>query len=75
MYIALAKKLKLDLEQFNQQRNSEEVNTAIEKDKELAEKLGIRGTPFFFMNGETFSGTVPLSTMENVLNSALSEQA
>ncbi|MBH8560798.1 DsbA family protein [Nostoc sp. CENA67] len=75
LYIALSKKLKLDLEQFNQQRNSEEVNTAIEKDKELAEKLGIRGTPFFFINGETLSGAVPLSKLESVLAHALSEQA
>ncbi|MCF2146385.1 thioredoxin domain-containing protein [Desmonostoc muscorum LEGE 12446] len=74
LYIALAKKLKLDLEQFNQERNSEEVNTAIEKDKQLAEKLGIRGTPFFFINGETFSGAVPLSKLESVLNHTLSEQ-
>ncbi len=69
LYINTAKKLKLDLSQFNEQRNSEEVNAVIKKDKELAEKLGIKGTPFFFINGETFSGAVPLSKMESVLSS------
>ncbi|MEH1835804.1 MAG: thioredoxin domain-containing protein [Nostoc sp.] len=69
LYINIAKNLKLDLSQFKQQRNSAEVNAVIEKDKQLAQKLGIRGTPFFFINGETFSGAVPLSKMESVLSS------
>ena len=67
LYVDIAKNLKLDLSLFNQQRNSEEVDAVIEKDKELALKLGIGGTPFFFINGETFSGAVPLSEIENVL--------
>ncbi|WP_375497890.1 DsbA family protein [uncultured Nostoc sp.] len=68
LYVDIAKNLKLDLSQFNQQRNSAEVNAAIAKDQQLAEKLGIGGTPFFFINGETFSGAVPLSKMESVLS-------
>lgn len=66
-YVDIAKNLKLDLSQFNQQRNSAEANAVIQKDRKLAEKLGVRGTPFFFINGETFSGAVPLSKMESVL--------
>lgn len=68
LYVALAKKLKLDLSEFNQQRNSQEVSAVIEKDQQIAEKLGIEGTPFFFINGETFAGAVPLSEMESVLS-------
>ncbi len=68
LYVDIAKNLKLDLSQFNQQRNSAEVNAAIAKDKQFAQKLGLRGTPFFFINGETFSGAVPLSKMESVLS-------
>lgn len=68
LYVALAKKLKLDLSQFNQQRNSEEVSAAIVKDKQIAEKLGIEGTPLFFINGEILAGAVPLSKMESVLS-------
>lgn len=68
LYVDIAKNMKLDLSQFNQQRNSAEVNAVIEKDKQLAQKLGIRGTPFFFINGETFSGAVPLSKMESILS-------
>ncbi|MEH1871547.1 MAG: DsbA family protein [Nostoc sp.] len=68
LYVALAKKLKLDLSEFNQQRNSQEVSAVIQKDQQIAEKLGIKGTPFFFLNGETFAGAVPLSEMESVLS-------
>ncbi|HYW21429.1 MAG TPA: thioredoxin domain-containing protein [Nodularia sp. (in: cyanobacteria)] len=67
LYVAIAKYLNLDLTKFNQQRNEEEVSELIEKDQLLAEKLGISGTPFFFMNGETFSGAVPLSKIESLL--------
>ncbi|MEI2580439.1 DsbA family protein [Scytonema sp. PRP1] len=42
-------------------------DTAIEKDIQLAERLGLSGTPFFVMNGQTLSGALQLSDMENVL--------
>ena len=67
LYSAIAKDLNLDLEQFNRDRNSEAASAAIQKDIELATGLGISGTPFFVMNGETFSGAVELSQMEKIL--------
>lgn len=67
LYVAIAKYLHLDLTKFNQQRNEAQVSELIEKDQLLAEKLGISGTPFFFINGETFSGAVPLSKIESLL--------
>ncbi|WP_413163636.1 DsbA family protein [Capilliphycus salinus ALCB114379] len=67
LYIAIAKNLNLDLEQFNRDRESAAAEAAIQKDLELAQGLGLSGTPFFVMNGETFSGAVELSKMEEVL--------
>ncbi|ERT07517.1 DSBA-like thioredoxin domain protein [Lyngbya aestuarii BL J] len=67
LYLEIANNLNLDLEQFNRDRQSQEAATAIQKDLELAQALGISGTPFFVMNGETFSGAVELSKMEEVL--------
>jgi len=64
LYLQAAKKLKLDLIQFNQDRKSQDATNAIQKDVELAETLGISGTPFFVMNGETFSGAVQESFLE-----------
>jgi protein-disulfide isomerase len=66
-YLDIAKKLNLDLEKFEQDRQI--ADTAIEKDIQLAETLGLSGTPFFVINGKTFSGAVELSDMEQALAS------
>lgn len=74
LYLEIATTLQLDLEKFNRDRQSQEATTAIQKDLELAQGLGITGTPFFVMNGETFSGAVELSKMEAVLAQVQSEK-
>ncbi|MDF0552232.1 thioredoxin domain-containing protein [Kamptonema sp. UHCC 0994] len=67
LYGAIAKNLNLNLEKFNNDRNSPAAEAAIEKDIQIAQTLGIDGTPFFILNGETFSGAVELSEMETIL--------
>jgi len=67
-YLATAKSLDLDMEKFESDRNSEAANAAIQKDMQLAQVLGIGGTPFFVMNEETFAGAIQLADFENVLN-------
>jgi protein-disulfide isomerase len=67
LYLSIAKTLKLNLAQFNKDRNGEAANAAIQEDIRLAERLGISGTPFFVMNRETFSGVLPEADIENVL--------
>ena len=65
-YVATAKSLNLDLEKFERDRTI--ANPAIQKDMQLAQELGLSGTPFFVMNGETLSGAVKLSEMESALS-------
>lgn len=67
LYLQAAKDLGLDLTQFERDRKSQDASTAVQKDMELAQKLGISGTPFFVMNEETFSGAVQESFLENRL--------
>ncbi|MBW4621758.1 MAG: thioredoxin domain-containing protein [Cyanosarcina radialis HA8281-LM2] len=75
LYVSTAKKLNLDLEQFDRDRNSEKASTAIAQDLALGEKIGISGTPFFAMQavgappaqGASFSGLVKTSDLENIL--------
>ncbi len=76
LYVATAEKLGLDMEQFNRDkrslmpsalRNSSQAQAAIEQDMQLANKLGINGTPFFVMKDKTFSGAVELSEFEKLL--------
>lgn len=66
LYGAIAKNLNLDLDKFNRDRNSSAAKTAIQKDMQLGQGLGLEGTPFFILNGETFSGAVDLSEMEKI---------
>ena len=66
-YIELAEDLDLDMEQFERDRNSRNADLAIEKDMELAQEIGIQGTPLFIFNGQVFSGAIPLSTLEEAL--------
>ncbi|NEN95072.1 MAG: thioredoxin domain-containing protein [Moorea sp. SIO3I7] len=65
LYLAIAQDLDLDLEQFNRDRNA--ADRAIAEDMQLAQLLGLSGTPFFVMNGEAFSGAVPLEQIEAIL--------
>lgn len=69
LYVAIAQNLNLDMETFNRDRTSEAANTAIRQDTQLAENLGLAGTPFFIVSSETFSGAVQLSDLENLLSS------
>lgn len=67
LYEAIATDLGLDIELFNRDRNSKAAMAAIEQDMQMAETLGVSGTPFFVMNGEPLSGAVELSELERVL--------
>jgi protein-disulfide isomerase len=65
LYLDIAKKLKLDLPKFERDRLL--ANTSIEEDIQLAQKLGIAGTPTFVMSSKNFSGVVQLSDIESQL--------
>jgi protein-disulfide isomerase len=67
LYQSTAKSLGLDLAKFERDRTSSAAATAITQDLEIAEKLGVEGTPFFVMNGEPLPGAVQLSDLEKAL--------
>jgi protein-disulfide isomerase len=67
LYIAIAKNLNLDIDKFNSDRNSPAAKANLQKDMEIALNLGIEGTPFFILEGETFSGALEVAEMENLL--------
>ncbi|MEH2195148.1 MAG: thioredoxin domain-containing protein [Nostoc sp.] len=65
LYLDIAKKLKLDLGKFKHDLSL--ATPAITKDIQLAEKLGVAGTPFFVINSPVFSGVVQLANIEKIL--------
>ena len=58
LYLKAAKELGLNIAKFNADRASSNASAGIKRDLELAEGLGLSGTPFFLLNGQTFSGVV-----------------
>ncbi len=67
LYLEIAEKLQLDISQFNRDRNSRAADAAIAADLQLAEQLGLGGTPFFLLNDIPISGARPLQDFENAL--------
>ncbi|EDX87808.1 DSBA-like thioredoxin domain protein [Synechococcus sp. PCC 7335] len=67
-YVELAEQIGLDIEKFNQDRNSPEAEAAINQDIQLAKALEIRGTPNFLVTNTDqsflFPGNTPLEVFE-----------
>jgi len=64
LYVSLARELALDEQRFNTDRKSDRAHQAIATDMQLADRLGIQGTPFFLFNGVPFSGAISVSALE-----------
>jgi protein-disulfide isomerase len=73
LYLKIAQDLELDIETFNSDRPK--AKAAIEADLAEGEKLGLKGTPFFTINGVPLPGAVPLQAFEAALAEAQSTQA
>src|SRR5689334_2762427 len=62
-----AKSLKLDLERFSRDLDSERTKQLIQADSVEGQKLGIQGTPSFFINGIRYSGTRSLDQLRSLV--------
>jgi len=66
-----AKDLGLDEELFDQCYDSGKFKREIAKDAQDASRLGVRGTPNFFLNGRQIVGAQPLSVFESLIEELL----
>jgi predicted DsbA family dithiol-disulfide isomerase/predicted RNA-binding protein with TRAM domain len=67
-YLEWAGQLSLDVEKFNKDMASAEVKNQIESDKREASKLGVTGTPGFFINGRFLSGARPFDSFKTIID-------
>ncbi|ADC65925.1 DSBA oxidoreductase [Ferroglobus placidus DSM 10642] len=62
-----AKELGLNVSEFEICLNSDKYREEVLKDKEEGIKLGVRGTPTFFVNGKVVEGAKPYEEFEKIL--------
>ncbi len=70
----LAEELGLDVDQFKKDYDDPEVAKKIETDLKLAQRVGARGTPNFWINGVNLRGAQPFPRFESVIDEQI-EQA
>jgi protein-disulfide isomerase len=70
-YLEYAKQLGLDMDKFKADLKSEEVQKRVKQDMAEASKLGVTGTPAFFVNGRFLSGAQPFSSFESLIDEEL----
>ncbi len=64
---ATAKRLGLNPEQFSACLSDGASAAALDADARAAAKLGLSGTPYFFINGRPIDGNVPLENFESIV--------
>ncbi|MBW2446565.1 MAG: DsbA family protein [Deltaproteobacteria bacterium] len=70
-YLEWAGELGIDVARFKRDVASAEVKKIIEDDKKEAAKLGVTGTPSFFINGKFLSGAQPYSAFKAAIEREL----
>jgi protein-disulfide isomerase len=63
-----ARALGLDMAKYRAAIANPKNRARVEKDLELASRFGVRGTPFFFLNGRAFGGAYPLDSFVALLD-------
>ena len=63
----------LNISDFTTCLDSEKFNAVIQKDEDEANRLGIQGTPFFFINGRLLSGAQPMSEFVRIIEDELNK--
>jgi protein-disulfide isomerase len=66
-----AKEIGLDVEKFKKDMASDPVKKRVEADLELGKKLGVQGTPNFFINGRPIRGAVPYEQFKSAVDDEL----
>ncbi len=68
---AQARALKLDSGKFDKCLDSGEAAAAVDRDRKEGTRLGINGTPSFFINGHFMSGALDYATLRQVIEQQL----
>lgn len=66
-----ATQLGLDAAKFNECLDSGRMAATVKTDTEAAKKVGVNGTPAFFINGQMISGAQPIDAFKQIIDAEL----
>lgn len=72
-YVEYAQRLGLDVERFKRDVASAQVKARIDADQQEAGRLGVTGTPSFFVNGRFLSGAQPFPAFKSLIDQELGQ--
>jgi len=75
LFVKLANELGLDAVTFERDMNSAEIAQQVKADLEMGQKLGVKGTPTFFINGVRLVGAQPESAFSAIIDEQLAGAA
>jgi protein-disulfide isomerase len=73
--IAKAAQLHLDVPRFTKDLDTHRFKPQVDADRQEGNRLGVDGTPFFFINGHAISGGASLEDFKHLIDAALKEAA
>jgi protein-disulfide isomerase len=73
--IKRAEFLHLDMARFKAALHDHRFKIAVDADRQEGDRLGVDGTPFFFINGHAVSGAIDFKELKKLIDSALRETA
>jgi len=68
-----AKKLGLDMDKFGEALDTGKFKDKVRADIDDAQKLGVRATPTFFINGERYQGVIELDKFKSLIDRELAK--
>jgi protein-disulfide isomerase len=74
-YVEYAESIDLDMGKFKADLGSKKVKDRIDSDSRTAAKLGVTGTPGFFINGRFLSGAQPFDSFKRIIDEELKKKS
>ena len=68
-----AKEIGLDMAKWEKDLNSASTKAKVAADKALANKVGARGTPNFYINGQHIAGAQPVDRFKAIIDKELAK--
>lgn len=71
--IAKARRLELDVSRFTRDLDSHKFKSIVDADRQEGDRLGVDGTPYFFINGHGISGALSFAEFRRLIEAAIKE--